>query len=51
MEKYKGNMNIFAIVIGEGALFFSFIEGLAVYTTEIAYPDAFRPGLIEKNVP
>jgi len=51
MEKYKGNMNIFAIVIGEGALFFSFIEGQAVYTTEIAYPDAFRPGFIEKNVP
>jgi uncharacterized protein YjaZ len=51
MEKYRGNMNIFAMVRGEGALFFSFIEGLAVYTTEIAYPNAFRPGLIEKNVP
>lgn len=37
--------------MGEAPLFFAFIEGLAVYTTERAYSDAFCPGLIEKNVP
>lgn len=51
MEKYQGNTDIFSIVMGEGLLFFAFIEGLAVYATECAYPSAFRPGLLEKNVP
>ncbi len=51
MEKYEGTMNLLTFVRGEGPLFFAFTEGLAVYVTELAYPEAFRPGLIEENVP
>lgn len=50
-EKYGEDASIMSVLQGEGLLFFSFMEGLAVYATEKLYPDVFRPGLIEKNVP
>ena len=50
MKKYGGDFNMHTIMQRMGALFYAFLEGMAVYTTEKIYPDAFRPGLIEKNV-
>lgn len=50
-EKFGENVSIMSALQGEGLLFFSFMEGLAVYSTEKLYPGIFRPGLIEKNVP
>lgn len=50
-RKYAEEANIVSLVEGEGPLFFVFIEGLAVYTTEKIYPGIPRPGIIEKNVP
>lgn len=50
-EKYGEDVSLMSALQGEGLLFFSFMEGLAVFVTEKLYPDVFRPGLVEKNVP
>jgi len=49
-EKYGENVNIFAFIQGEGPLFISFFEGLAVYATEKIYPGIPRPGIMEDFV-
>jgi glyoxylase-like metal-dependent hydrolase (beta-lactamase superfamily II)/uncharacterized protein YjaZ len=50
-EKYGNEVNLAAVIRGEGPLFFAFIEGMAVYTVEKLYPGVPRPGLIEDYVP
>jgi uncharacterized protein YjaZ len=50
-EKYGNEVNLNAVIRGEGPLFFAFIEGMAVYAIEKLYPGVPRPGFIEKYVP
>ena len=50
-EKYGENVSMMSALQGEGLLFLAFMEGLTVYAVEKLYPDVFRPGLIEENVP
>jgi len=50
-DKFKGSIFDMELMQYMGPLFFSYIEGIAVYLTEKAYPNQWRIGLIESNVP
>jgi len=50
-DKFRGSIFDTELMRHMGPLFFSYIEGIAVYLTEKAYPNQWRIGLIESNVP
>jgi len=50
-DKLKGSIFDTESMRYMGPLFFSYMEGIAVYLTEKAYPNQWRIGLIESNVP